>query len=60
VILISVIIGLVGMMTGLTSSYYLSTPPGATITLVFIAFFLVVNLIRRLIIMIQRKKQAKN
>ncbi|EOT25885.1 metal ABC transporter permease [Enterococcus saccharolyticus] len=60
VILISIVIGLAGMMTGLTSSYYLSTPPGATITLVFIAVFLLVNLIRRVIILLQRKKQAKN
>jgi len=36
VILISVLIGLFGMLSGLTSSFYLDTPPGATITLVFI------------------------
>ena len=39
VILISVLIGLFGMLSGLTSSFYLDTPPGATITLVFIGLF---------------------
>lgn len=34
----------------MTSSFYLDTPPGATITLVFIALFLVINLIKRIVI----------
>lgn len=59
VILISVIVGLIGMISGLTSSYYLSTPPGATITLVFIILFLLVNLVKRWIIFTQRKRQMK-
>ena len=48
VILISVLIGLFGMLSGLTSSFYLDTPPGATITLVFIGLFLVINVVKRI------------
>lgn len=59
VILISVVIGLVGMLSGLTSSYYLDTPPGATITLVFIALFLVINLVRQIVITVQKRKRIK-
>ncbi|WP_291292727.1 metal ABC transporter permease [Enterococcus sp.] len=59
VILISVLIGLLGMLSGLTSSFYLDTPPGATITLVFIGLFLVINLIKRIVILIQRKHRLK-
>lgn len=59
VILISVVIGMIGMMSGLTSSFYLDTPPGATITLVFIALFLVINLIKRIVILVQRKQRLK-
>lgn len=59
VILISVLIGMIGMMSGLTSSFYLDTPPGATITLVFIALFLVINLIKRIVILVQRKQRLK-
>ncbi len=59
VILISVVIGLLGMLSGLTSSYYLSTPPGATITLVFIGLFLLVSFGKRLLTFVQRKKQVK-
>ncbi len=59
VILISVVIGMIGMMSGLTSSFYLDTPPGATITLVFIALFLVINLIKRIVILVQRKRRLK-
>lgn len=59
VILISVVIGLIGMLSGLTSSYYLDTPPGATITLVFIALFLVINLVRQIVITVQKRKRIK-
>ena len=59
VILISVVIGMIGMMSGLTSSFYLDTPPGATSTLVFIALFLVINLIKRIVILVQRKQRLK-
>ena len=54
VLFISVLVGLVGMTSGLVSSFYLNSPPAATITLVFIALFLVVNLVKRLLIAVQR------
>lgn len=59
VLLLSVIIGLVGMLGGLTSSYYLDTPPGATITLAFIAMFLVLNVLRQIFVVVQRAKRIK-
>ncbi|MGX7327888.1 metal ABC transporter permease [Enterococcus bulliens] len=59
VLLISVIVGLFGMLSGLTGSFYLDTPPGATITLVFIALFLVVQIIRTLVVRFQIQKQRK-
>lgn len=40
VILAGILISLTGMYGGLTVSYQLGTPPGATITLVFVALFL--------------------
>ena len=59
VIIISVFMGLIGMLTGLTSSYYLETPPSASITLIFIGLFLLVNIYRRVVVMVQRKQNAK-
>lgn len=57
VIAISIGVGFIGMLSGLTSSFYLDTPPGATITLVFIALFLLVNLIKRLTVSFKRKNR---
>ena len=59
VILLSVLIGLIGMLSGLTSSYYLDTPPGATITLVFIALFLIASIGKRIVLITQRKFKEK-
>ena len=59
VIFVSVLVGFVGMIGGLTGSYYLDTPPGATITLGFILLFLILNGIRQLRILIQRKQVQK-
>ena len=47
VIIIGIIVALVGMFGGLTTSYYLGTPPGATITLIYIALFLLSLFIKR-------------
>lgn len=58
VIFISVIVGMVGMLTGLTSSYYLEAPPSASITLVFILLFLLVNGLRKLFLI--RRRKSKN
>ncbi|NLM65695.1 MAG: metal ABC transporter permease [Enterococcus sp.] len=57
VILISIAIGLVGMLSGLTTSYYLDTPPGATITLIFILIFLGASLLRQSLILYRRSKE---
>ncbi|MGO2083480.1 metal ABC transporter permease [Vagococcus sp.] len=43
VMFISIIVGFIGMLSGLISSYQLDTPPGATITLVFIILFILIN-----------------
>lgn len=43
VIIFSIIVGFIGMISGLIGSYQLDTPPGATITLVFIFIFILVN-----------------
>lgn len=59
VIAMSVVVGLIGMTSGLVGSFYLSTPPGAMITLVFIAIFLVVQLTRTFVIQWQRKKRQR-
>lgn len=59
VILISTVVGLIGMLTGLTGSYYLETPPSATITLTFIGIFLVINIVRHLITVTLRNKKIK-
>ncbi|AYW46286.1 metal ABC transporter permease [Tetragenococcus koreensis] len=59
VILISILIGLIGMSSGLISSFYIDTPPGATITLVFIALFLVVNVFKKVYMLFQRKQRTK-
>lgn len=57
VILISTVVGLIGMLTGLTGSYYLETPPSATITLTFIGIFLVINIVRHVATVILRNKK---
>ncbi|MDN6639586.1 MAG: metal ABC transporter permease [Tetragenococcus sp.] len=59
VILISIVVGLVGMLSGLVSSFYIDTPPGATITLVFIALFLVVNVLMKMYTFWQRSHRIK-
>lgn len=56
VILIGIIVGLVGMFTGLTASYQFGTPPGATITLVFIVIFIVTTIVKKLVNQLRYKK----
>ena len=48
VMLIAVIIGFIGMFSGLILSYIADTPASASITLLFVALFLLVNLGSRL------------
>lgn len=58
VIAISVVVGLCGMLSGLFTSFQVDTPPGATITLIFIGFFILVNIYKRLTVAVRRKKRA--
>lgn len=44
VIFIGVLVGFIGMVTGIITSYYWETPASATITIIFVAIFLLVNL----------------
>lgn len=44
----SVGIGFVGMLSGLYLSYYIETPASASITIIFIAIFLAINLLKKL------------
>jgi zinc transport system permease protein len=60
VILLSMMIGVIGMVSGLYSSFYLETPPGASITLIFIAMFLVVGLGKSLYIRMRKARQKGN
>lgn len=59
VLVISVVVGLIGMLSGLTTSFYLDTPPGATITLIFILLFLLTSLFRRGLSYYRRQKRTK-
>ncbi|MDT2758013.1 metal ABC transporter permease [Enterococcus asini] len=60
VIVISIIVGLAGMLGGLFGSFYWNSPPAATITLAFIALFLLLNVIKKIRIFWQRSKRQKN
>lgn len=48
VIIAGILVGLVGMMSGLFSSYYLETPPGASIALIFIFILLLVGALKKI------------
>lgn len=47
VIALGMVVGFVGMVSGLLVSYYAETPASASITLIFISLFLVVNLVSK-------------
>ena len=59
VLFLSVLVGLIGMLGGLTASFYLDTPPGATITMIFILLFLFTSLFRRALSTYRRIKMIK-
>ncbi|MCA9764955.1 MAG: metal ABC transporter permease [Carnobacterium sp.] len=59
VILIGIIVGSVGMFTGLTASYQFGTPPGATITLVFIVIFIITTIVKKLVNQSKYKKNQR-
>jgi zinc transport system permease protein len=54
VVFISMIIGVIGVISGLYSSFYLGTPAGASITLVFIFLFLTINSFKSLFMILKR------
>ncbi|MBG9982416.1 metal ABC transporter permease [Aerococcaceae bacterium DSM 111020] len=57
-ILIGIIINLIGIFTGITSSYYFDTPPGAAITMSFIIIFIIVSIIKPINIWLKKKKST--
>lgn len=57
VIFVSIIVGLLGMISGLMGSFYLDSPPGATITLVFIALFLIVSMGKKLMALVRKNRR---
>lgn len=59
VILYSVLIGIVGMLSGLVTSYEADTPPGATITLIFIGFFILISVVKQVVSSMQRRKNIE-
>ncbi len=48
VIFIGILIALTGMLSGLVASYEYGTPPGASITLIFIVIFSITTLIKKI------------
>lgn len=48
VIIIGIAIAIIGMLSGLTASYQFGTPPGASITLIFIFIFGLTSLLKKL------------
>ncbi|NHN30287.1 metal ABC transporter permease [Paenibacillus agricola] len=51
---ISMLIGLVGVFSGLTASYEFSTPPGGTIALVLLAFLIIGIAIQKLVLKLRK------
>ncbi|WP_071130103.1 metal ABC transporter permease [Enterococcus timonensis] len=59
VLVVAVVVGLIGMLGGLYTSFEVDTPPGATITLLFIAIFILVNLFKKIILRFRQNQAAK-
>lgn len=59
VIIAGILVGLIGMMSGLFTSYYLETPPGASIALIFIFILLLVGALKKISV-ISRKQRKKS
>lgn len=57
VLVFSVLIGLFGMLSGLVTSYQIDTPPGATITLVFISLFIILMLVKMILSKVLKNKK---
>ncbi|WP_379154219.1 metal ABC transporter permease [Paenibacillus sp. sgz5001063] len=59
-ILISVGVGLAGVFSGLTASYYISTPPGGTIALILLCFLLGAIAVQKLMAVRRRRNIHKS
>lgn len=55
-IVMAVIIGLMGIFSGLTASYYINTPPGGTIALTLLIFLLVGIAYQRLRLVLHKRR----
>jgi len=55
VILSGIVVGMIGTLSGLSASFYLETPPGASITVVFILIFMLVNIYKKVRMSLKRK-----
>lgn len=55
-IVIAVVTGLIGIISGLTTSYHLNTPPGGTIALILLVFLLTGISAQKLISLYNRKR----
>lgn len=55
-IVMAVIIGLMGIFSGLTASYYINTPPGGTIALILLIFLLAGIVIQRVRLVLHKRK----
>lgn len=58
VIIVGMVIGLIGMFSGLAVSYEVGTPPGATIALIFILIFMLITAWKKARMLIKRKKNT--
>lgn len=56
VIIVGIIIGIIGMFFGLVSSYELGTPPGASITLIFIVIFAAATVLKKITTQLRFRK----
>lgn len=58
VIIVGMVIGLIGMFSGLAVSYEVGTPPGATIALIFILIFMLITAWKKARMLMKRKKNT--
>ncbi|MNI13996.1 High-affinity zinc uptake system membrane protein ZnuB [compost metagenome] len=59
-ILISIGVGLAGVFSGLTASYYINTPPGGTIALILLGFLLCAIAVQKLLAFQKRRSVRKS